>query len=316
MKQKLIFIFVLTIKMFIVYAELPKVESNTDSIRFAFSELLEYFCEPGEKIGSRHSYDWRIEGEELAALDYLLDSITYDNVKNYVNQIFNAMQDIELSGSLSKVRLADFKNTMEDIKVINMRQLSDCEIPDSVAIVYDDPNIATLLENEKIYQSNINNYEKQLAEMQTPEQIKKIIDDDTKRIDELKTNEIRNKAQIDRLTEHKISASVAYANAVSNRQKLQNAIESNKQNLLAIPAQIEQYKNPARDRYKADIAKKINNFQTWLDFFDGKNNILTDFLILTDAYTGMNKKIDELVPMRDVPKYQDKLEKFFKGWNL
>lgn len=85
----------------------------------------------------------------------------------------------------------------------------------------------------------------------------------------------------------------------------------------SVPDTIKQkYANFDELLYKKEMIDKINNFQTWEDFFNGKNDILFDLMQIIQAKTGMTKKIDDFIPMKDMHAYQLMLDSFCKSWKL
>jgi hypothetical protein len=68
--------------------------------------------------------------------------------------------------------------------------------------------------------------------------------------------------------------------------------------------------------YRDSLHDGINNYYIWVDFFDGKNNVIREVLILINVKGHLIKIIDEEIPQRSVPEYEKELDIFLKGWNL
>jgi hypothetical protein len=60
---------------------------------------------------------------------------------------------------------------------------------------------------------------------------------------------------------------------------------------------------------------KVNNFQTWVDFFKNENTAIRDFLILQKNKDGLYRMINE-IPQRYVADYEKRLEVFCAEWGI
>ncbi len=289
------------------FAELPKIGNTSESISNAFQELIFNVINPFENV------DWHDGSRMLQAYSYQLENLTYDKVRDYVSEIETAMKKLEASGTLSKGNLENFKDEMEHAYC----NLSGVQVPDSVSLNYNnDPNIKILEQNEQAYKKRIADCQKMLDEMQTPEEIQKMIDDNKKRLDELNSAKKRDAKQIKAVEDHSMQLGIAYGQAISNKKKLQATIDSDTNSLNAISAQTEQYKISIKDEYKQELSEKVRAFSTWKDFFDGKNTVIKDFLELLDTRKKAQTDFTNFVPMKDAEIYQQKLDAFISGWGL
>lgn len=109
---------------------------------------------------------------------------------------------------------------------------------------------------------------------------------------------------------------MAFLKELELKDLIKDAENSLVYTLNRIETQKELLKNDISKSYKNEIATKINNIQTWLDFFDGKNTTITEFLQFIDTKGMMQEELDRLIPMKDAPQYQKKLDDFLTGWGL
>jgi hypothetical protein len=72
----------------------------------------------------------------------------------------------------------------------------------------------------------------------------------------------------------------------------------------------------SEDDYREALHKDINNYYRWVDFFDGKNNMIRELLVLTNVRDHLVKIIDDEIPQRALPEYERKLNVFLESWGL
>lgn len=309
--KKIFCVIVFTVFSLSIFAELPKIESNAESVVYAFQSLVDAVYD----MGCTLNVDYRNKELELETLSGQL-GLDYETVRRYVENIEQEMKKIERSGMLSKTELADFKNSMENSFSIQQKSLDHCKLPESMQPVYDNPNISILEENAKIYASNIELAQQYLNEMQTPAQIQEIITKEHEELEQLKAAKKKNTKQIKNLENHSLQLGVAYGRALNTEQEYKQAIIDNTERLNAVPAQIQKYKDAIDAEYKTAFMKKISNINIWIDFFDGKNTEIYNFLQMLDTKNMMQKKIDDVVPVKDSRIYQKKLDSLIESWKL
>ncbi len=294
-----------------IFAELPKVESDAESVGYAFQSLVDAVY----GMGSPLTVDYWNKELELETFSEQLN-LDYETVRLYVKKIEQEMKNIERSGILSKTEFADFKKSMENNFGIQQKSIDHCKLPESMQPIYDNPNIAILEENAKIHASNIEAAQQFLKEMQTPSQIQEIITKEHEELEQLKMAKKKNTKRIKELENHAVQLGTAYGIAVRNEQEYKKAISDNADKLNSIPAQIQKYKNQIDAGYKADFMKKISDINTWIDFFDGKNTDIYDFVQMLDTKNMMQQKLDDIVPVKDSRIYQQRLDALVESWKL
>ncbi|MCM1321632.1 MAG: hypothetical protein NC041_07160 [Bacteroides sp.] len=295
-----------------VFCELPKVEANAESVIVAFQELTDAFLKTGN---TNLDVDWRSKELELKAYSDQL-ALNYETVRRYVEQIEQAKNKVEESGMLSKTELADFKKSMESNFSVQYWDIEHYDLPETLQPVYTDPNIKILENNAKVHQSNIETAQKLLDEMQTPLQIQEIITKEHAELESLKSAKKKNTKRITELENHAIQLGLAYGTAVGNEKKYKQIISDNTDKLNAIPVQIQKYKEAADSEYKKEFMRQIANINTWIDFFNGKNETIRQYLQILDTKNAMQTKLDNVVPMEEVRNYQARLDDFIESWKL
>lgn len=299
---------------FFVTADNFNAKAERDKLIAFFQDVVTLFCNLGNTTLTTFEDDWAEDG--LETLNDILDDMTYNDFHKSIDLIKNNMEAIENSGELSLIELKNFKQSLSDIKILHERHIERCEIPDTISLMYDDPSILKLEEQVEIYKSNINDYEKELKEMQQPEEIKSILDSDRELLSQLKSKNKNTKA----IENHLANVAATYSSALTHQKNLKEKIQSAKQSLSDISDRIKNMKKEAYTKaskaYKKDMCEKINNIQTWIDYFDNKNTVLTDFLKLINTEKYMNQKIDEVVPLKEVSDYHDRVKIFLKTWML
>lgn len=294
-----------------IFAELPKVESNAESVVYAFQSIVDAVY----NMGCSLTVDYRNKELELETFSEQLN-LDYETVRRYVEKIEQEMKKVERGGILSKTELADFKNSMENNFGIQQKSVDHCKLPESMQPVYDNPNIAILEENAKIHASNIEAAQQFLNEMQTPAQIQEIMTKEHEELEQLKAAKKKNTKRIKELENHSVQLGTAYGIALRNEQEYKKAISDNTDKLNAIPAQIQKYKNRIDAEYKAAFMKKISDINTWIDFFDGKNTDIYDFVQMLNTKNIMQQKLDDIVPVKDSRIYQQRLDTLIESWKL
>lgn len=299
---------------FFVTAENFNAKAERDKLIAFFQDVVTLFCSLGNTTLTTFEDEWAEDG--LETLNDILDGMTYNDFHKSIDLIKNNMEAIENSGELSLIELKNFKQSLSDIKILYERHIERCEIPNTISLMYDDPGILKLEEQAEIYKSNINDYEKELKEMQQPEEIKNILDSDRELLSQLRS---KNKNTKD-VEDHLATVAATYSSALTHQKNLKEKIQSAKQSLSDISDRIKSMKKEAHTKaskaYKKDMCEKINNIQTWIDYFDHKNTVLTDFLKLINTEKYMNQKIDEVVPLKEVSDYHDRVKAFLKTWML
>lgn len=181
-------------------------------------------------------------------------------------------------------------------------------------------NILILENNIKIINENIEYYKNSLTEMQTSEEINKTRIEQNKLLAEMKEKNPRASSQIKEMEDYVFTVTNAYVAALAKEKEIKKSIKDAEDSLVDTVKDIETQKQLLKkgisQSYKNEIATKINNIQTWLDFFDGKNTTITEFLQLIDTRGMMQKELDNIIPMKDAPQYQQKLEAFLTEWGL
>jgi hypothetical protein len=77
-----------------------------------------------------------------------------------------------------------------------------------------------------------------------------------------------------------------------------------------------QERNISEQIFRDTLQKDINNYYKWIDFFEGKNNIVRELFELINVKGHLMKIIDDEIPQKSVPEYERKIEIFFEGWEL
>lgn len=297
-----------------VSAENFDAKEQRDNVIAVFQDVVTLFCNLGNTSLTTFEDEWSENGVEM--LNSILERLTYSFFKKSIDFIKNNMEAIEKSGELSLIELQDFKQIMSDINVLHEWNLRYCEVPSTITLVYDNSDVLKLKEQAELYRLNINDYEKELQEMQQPEEIKRILDTDRELLSQLRN---KNKDTRD-IENHLANVAAAYSSALIHQKNLKEKIQTAKQFLLDMPKRIKKIEEEAyieaSNAYKRDMCKKINNIQIWIDYFENKNTVLTDFLKLISTEKYMNKKIDQVVPLKDVSDYHNRLKIFLKTWML
>lgn len=299
---------------FFASAENFDAKKQRDNVITFFQDVVTLFCNLGNTSLTTFQDEWLENGIEM--LDSVLEGLTYSDFQKSIDLIKNNMEAIENSGELSLIELKDFKQIMSDINVLHVWSIKNCKLPENKKLTYSVPEIAILESNAQIHKSNIQTYEQNLSAMQPPEEIQKILAEETQMLKDLRENNKRNAE----LENHVIQLGAAYANALSNQKRWKEGIKDEQKALDSIPILIEKYKEEARlqaeKQYKKEIVSKINNIQTWIDFFNEKNETLTEFLQLIDTKGTMREKLNYIVPSKDLKKYEIKLNTFIRDWKL
>ena len=296
-----------------IFAELPKVGNDAESVIYAFQTLADSLYKAGSP--SLADVDWHNPELELKTYSEQL-KLDYETVRQYVASIEQGMKKVEASGMLSKTEFADFKNTMENCFSIQMLSLEHCKFPENMQAVYDNPNIAILENNAKVHAANIEQAQKLLDEMQTPAQIQETLKKEHDELEQLKNAKKKESKRIAELENHSVELGLAYGQALSNEQRYKKIIADNTSKLNAIPGQIQKYKEYADSEYKKAFMQQISDIRTWIDFFNGKNSAIHDFFTMLDTKSAMQKKLDNIVPQKDSKAYQARLDNFLKSWKL
>lgn len=299
---------------FFATAEDFNAKEERDKIIAFFQDIVILFCNLGNTTLTTFEDEWSENGVEM--LNSIIDDMTYSDFQKSIDLIKNNMEAIENSGELSSTELKNFKQIMSDIKMLHEWNLEYCEVPGTIPLVYDNSAILKLEEQAEIYKSNINSYEKELKEMQQPEEIKSILDSDRELLLQLR-NKNKNTKDVEN---HLANVATAYSSALIHRKNLKEKIQTSRQFLDDVPSRIKSLEEEAYIKasgaYKKDMCDKINNIQTWIDYFDNKNTVLTDFLKLINTEKYMNQKIDEVVPLKEISNYHNRLNMFLKTWML
>lgn len=263
--------------------KLPEIENALESPISAFTELIYSLSATGTANWSGYDYDWRIPEVGIEIYDYRL-SLNYETIKNYINTIDTTIKMIASEGNISKGQLEYLNQTMKNTMALTDFYLDRSTVPDSVLSSID---VSTLNENVKIHSDNIIVLEKNI----------KIINGNIEYYkNELTKRRPSQEAKITKLIKDAENSLVSTLNKIETEKKL--------------------LKKYISKSYKNEIAAKINNLQTWLDFFDGKNTTITEFLQLIDTSGMMQEELDLIIPMKDAPQYQKKLDDFLTGWGL
>lgn len=299
---------------FFVTAENFNAKAERDKLIAFFQDVVTLFCSLGNTTLTTFEDEWAEDG--LETLNDILDGMTYGDFQKSIDLIKNNMEVLENSGGLSSVELKNFKQVMSDIRTLHEWNIERCEVPSTISLIYDNSAILKLEEQAEIYKSNINDYEKELKEMQQPEEIKNILDSDRELLSQLRS---KNKNTKD-VEDHLANVAAIYSSALMHQKNLKEKIQTAQQFLADMPDRIKSTEEEAYIRaskaYRKDMCKKINNIQTWIDFFDHKNTVLTDFLKLINTERYMNQKIDEVVPLEEISDYHNRLKTFLKTWML
>lgn len=92
---------------------------------------------------------------------------------------------------------------------------------------------------------------------------------------------------------------------VANIEQAQKLLDK-----MQTPAQIQKYKDYADSEYKKEFMRQLSDIHNWIDFFNGKNSKIYDFLVMLDTKSAMQKKLDDIVPQKDSKTYQARLDMF------
>lgn len=311
MKKNIISLLFTIFSATFVFAELPKIENNAESVVYAFQYLVDNLYSTGTSLNvdcNNKEFEIKTYSDQL--------KLNYENVRRYVEAISQGKKIVESSGILSKTEISEFKNTMENNFGIQQKDVDWCKLPPSVKPIYKNPNIAILESNAKIHEENIAQAQKLLNEMQSPSEIQETITKEHEELEQLKTAKKKDSARISELENHAVELGLAYGQALSNERQFKKIIADNTAKLKAIPTQIQQFKDLEDAEYKSDFMKQIANINTWIDFFEGKNTVIYDFMQMLDAKTAMQKKLDDVVPLKDARIYQLRLNEFLESWRL
>lgn len=313
MKKNIISLLFTILSSTCIFAELPKVENNAESVISTFQSLADAVFEIGSP--SLNTQYWESKETELQLLSDQMN-LTYETVRRYVADIERGMNRVEASGNLSKTELAEFKKSMKSNFAIQYKSIDGYNLPENMKPVYDNPNIAILENNAKIHAENIAQAQKILDEMQSSAEIQEIIKKEHEELEQLKQAKKKDKTRIAQLENHAVELGTAYGQAYSTEQRCKDIIASNTRSLNEIPAQIQKYKDKTDSEYKKEFVNQLSDIHTWIDFFDGKNTSIYDLLKIIDSKAAMQKKLDDVVPQKDARTYQLRLNEFLESWKL
>jgi hypothetical protein len=330
--RKLIFSFLIFIFLtYSIYAQkfdFPDVRNTVPSVQTAFLALLHnmaYLSEKSTMVDHIKYENTNIRYIEY--IDFVLNNITFEKTRNYFLRISQNVERIDYSG-LSRKQQEDFEYFLQTAIVDNWTfgtgWVDFVNLP-----MIENSNINLGVFNERIMQeqNNIANYETQLNALPDLAYIQKKIDDAVKEYRELQSSTprtaraVQNRVnRLDELKDIEMNERRQYWDVSAQINSLTSRISSARTNIRNIELQREREISNSREKviqnYIKNLHDNINNFYQWKDFFDNKNTVIKDFLIAIDIRGHLIRIIDEYIPQRQVPTYQNLLTIFLNGWGI
>jgi hypothetical protein len=302
--------------------ELSKVTNTVDSVEEAFSGLIEIIS----KLGSpEHRTDW-IASEEIMAkdltayLDSVLKNLGRDDVKNYIVLIRKNINTLD-TFALSKNRQRDFEHflTHADSYWIAsaLNEYLDSPFPPEIPLNYDTALVAKFDATTNDNEAKLVGYKAALDgtptldEVRTrlnaniEEQKKQEVQRDRKRLQELKNVEDKIRMELSNVF-------IKRDNLTKTIRKLEEELKNTDSYRMRL---IESIEKSERKKYLDTLKNDLAIFSVWEDFFNGKNNRLSEYLILEKAKEKLYGILDE-IPQRQAGAYATKLNDFCIGWGI
>lgn len=288
--------------------ELPNIEPYPSDVQSAFQDILDYAEVSGDGVTTDAYFSYPELGTGIYLLDALLESFSYNTTKQRIEQICATMNEIIDSGSLSKMGIETFRSTMSNTYWLrsNMRNERN----------FVQETVAELEQQITHSQGMIETYRSYLANMQTPEELKEMETDERAYVEQLRSEKKYTEESIRKYEVNITKILHAYYEAVDYEKDLNEKIGDLTDDIENYKKDIVQVETQAVAQSKKELVDKINGIQTWIDFFEGKNTLVTDYLKLTRTREALFLMIDNHVPMKDVEEYTQKVETFCTEWGL
>jgi hypothetical protein len=322
-----VFLF-LTFSVFAQRFEFPVVHNTIPSIQNAFLALLHNMSHLSERsVMVDHIKYEDTNRRYIEYIDFILNNMRFENIRNYLSIISQNVERIDYP-SLSRRQQEDFERFLLTAHIDSWRfgigRIEPINLPR-----IENNNINLERFNNQILQeqNNITNYEMQLNSLPNLDDIQKTIDDAVREYRELQSSTPRTSRavqdRINRMSELnniEMNARRQHRDVSAQRNSFTSRISSARRNIQNIEFQREQVitnsQTEAIQTYINNLRDNINNFYQWKDFFDGKNNVIRDYLLVIDLREHLTRIIDDYIPQRQISTYQNSLTAFFNEWGI
>jgi hypothetical protein len=314
--------------------DFQEVKVSGDSIQNAFSRVLENISAMSEdssevqllkRGGNKQDYE--------NYLDFVFHKMSYTKIKNYIHTISDAINKIDF-GSLSKNEEKDFKFFLQTGYIdeyhfyISEYKLSRYGIPKSATLKYEQSDIQYLSEKIEKLKLELIDLQIRFQTLDSPEEERR------RRFEELyKERDMLNHKQNVTYSEFdKIQKRLEELRQLEKdiREKptplsieyyqLRNSIDKHKKELQEAEQKMQEAiftaSNQADKNYRDTMQRNINNMQIWIDFFDDKNSVILDYLVMIGTSENLTKIIENNIPQKDIAKYKKELSIFASEWHL
>lgn len=319
---------------------LPAVKNTPESAQIAFvtvlknTEYMEQYSYPMQQIEDHKLYsNTETQKKYTDYITSILNNMSCEKVKAYILSVDNAFKKIDYS-SLSRAQAS----RIEDFLQSGAMERSDPVFYVGVFERHPIPEFAVLTEDTTTLDqidSQISKLEPQLAEMtrifnsmENPEVEK------TRKLNEINAEkqslenrkprtsaemqQIQNRINELRAQDREVRTkptplAVQYDSLKRQIPEATNILQSLKQRRTA---ELEKIQKNAERQYRQQFCDQVNKLQTWVDYFNGKNAVVKELLLLLEIKPHLYSIVENQFPQKDVQAYTARLDTFFAGWGL
>jgi hypothetical protein len=325
-----------------VLKELPPVINTIESAERAFVTVLENIMAMDkhfyavQQIKDNDVYSPEQTPQKYSAyLDFILNNMTAGKIRPYILSIDDVFKNFDYQ-SISMRQQNDINYFLQTALIdrysfhIGIGALDDHPIPDTVVLNYDESAIGELRNQIAVLEQQLSPLKARFSSLEDPgaERTRRLYEIFNERqilnnkrhrtAEEVMTTQVRldelRRLETDIREGH---ATTPLAAEYSSLRRQINELEENLQRLNSrLVREQDVPRAQAESEYRRSLCENINKLKTWTDFFDNKNTIVKDFLVMLEIKPHLDSIIANEISQRQFGSYKERLDAFLSGWGL